>query len=101
MVESGQLNFSVAAGKLLPEVIHTHRSPSVLAREMNLLQTNTASELSGWINQVLERMPDKVQEYRKGKKGLIGLFVGEVKRLSAGKANPQEVTRLLEEHLNQ
>jgi aspartyl-tRNA(Asn)/glutamyl-tRNA(Gln) amidotransferase subunit B len=68
---------------------------------MNLLQTNTASELSGWINQVLERMPDKVQEYRKGKKGLIGLFVGEVKRLSAGKANPQEVTRLLEEHLNQ
>jgi aspartyl-tRNA(Asn)/glutamyl-tRNA(Gln) amidotransferase subunit B len=46
-------------------------------------------------------MPDKVQEYRKGKKGLIGLFVGEVKRLSAGKANPQEVTRLLEEHLNQ
>lgn len=101
LVESGQLNFSVAAGKLLPEVIHTHRSPSVLAREMNLLQTNTASELSGWINQVLERMPDKVQEYRKGKKGLIGLFVGEVKRLSAGKANPQEVTRLLEEHLNQ
>jgi aspartyl-tRNA(Asn)/glutamyl-tRNA(Gln) amidotransferase subunit B len=68
---------------------------------MNLLQTNTASELSGWINQVLERMPDKVEEYRKGKKGLIGLFVGEVKRLSAGKANPQEVTRLLVEHLNQ
>jgi aspartyl-tRNA(Asn)/glutamyl-tRNA(Gln) amidotransferase subunit B len=45
-------------------------------------------------------MPDKVQEYRRGKKGLIGLFVGEVKKLSAGKADPKAVTRLLEEQLN-
>lgn len=101
LVEAGDLNFSVAAGKLLPAVIKTRQSPSALANELNLLQTNAASELSGWINQVIERMPEKVQEYKKGKKGLIGLFVGEVKKLSAGKANPQEVTRLLEQQLNQ
>jgi len=41
-----------------------------------------------------------VKEYQKGKKGLIGLFVGEVKKRSKGKANPQLVTKLLEEKLN-
>lgn len=101
LVESGQLNFSVASGKLLPAIISTQRNARQLAIEMNLLQTNEAEELSAWIDQVLQRMPEKVQEYKKGKKGLIGLFVGEVKKLSAGKANPQEVTRLLEEQLNQ
>ena len=101
LVESGQLNFSVASGKLLPAIISTQRNARQLAVEMNLLQTNEAAELTAWIDQVLQRMPEKVQEYKKGKKGLIGLFVGEVKKISAGKANPQEVTRLLEEQLNQ
>lgn len=101
LVESGQLNFSVASGKLLPAIISTNKHARQLAVEMNLLQTNETDELTTWINQVLQRMPEKVIEYKKGKKGLIGLFVGEVKKLSAGKANPQEVTRLLEEQLNQ
>lgn len=101
LVESGKVNFSVAAGKLLPAVIETHKNTELLATEMNLIQTNGTDEINKWIDQVLQRMPEKVHEYRKGKKGLMGLFVGEVKKLSAGKANPQEVTRLLEEQLNQ
>ena len=40
-------------------------------------------------------MPEKVTEYRKGKKGLIGLFVGEVKKLSKGKADPKKTNDLL------
>jgi aspartyl-tRNA(Asn)/glutamyl-tRNA(Gln) amidotransferase subunit B len=46
-------------------------------------------------------MPDKVQEFRKGKKGLIGLFVGEVKKLSKGKADPKITNDILLEKLNQ
>jgi aspartyl-tRNA(Asn)/glutamyl-tRNA(Gln) amidotransferase subunit B len=48
---------------------------------------------------VLAAMPDKVAEYKKGKKGLIGLFVGEVKKRSKGQADPKLVTALLEEKL--
>ena len=44
-------------------------------------------------------MPDKVSEYKKGKKGLIGLFVGEVKKASKGTADPKLVTQLLQEKL--
>jgi aspartyl-tRNA(Asn)/glutamyl-tRNA(Gln) amidotransferase subunit B len=46
-------------------------------------------------------MPDKVLEFRKGKKGLIGLFVGEVKKLSKGKADPKITNDILLEKLNQ
>ena len=38
---------------------------------------------------VLNRLPEKVAEYKKGKKGLMGLFVGEVKKASKGKADPK------------
>jgi aspartyl-tRNA(Asn)/glutamyl-tRNA(Gln) amidotransferase subunit B len=44
-------------------------------------------------------MPDKVNEYKKGKKGLIGLFVGEVKKISKGKADPKIINQLLLEKL--
>jgi aspartyl-tRNA(Asn)/glutamyl-tRNA(Gln) amidotransferase subunit B len=46
-------------------------------------------------------MPEKVIEYRKGKKALIGLFMGEVKKLSRGKADPKRTNEILLEKLNQ
>ena len=67
---------------------------------MNLLQVSDSNELDIWITGALESMPDKVAEYKKGKKGLIGLFVGEVKKRSKGKADPKIVTQLLEQKLN-
>ena len=71
-----------------------------IATELNLLQVSDSSEIDSWINDVIAKMPDKVSEYKKGKKGLIGLFVGEVKKISKGKADPKVATKLLEEKLN-
>ncbi|MBA2498114.1 MAG: Asp-tRNA(Asn)/Glu-tRNA(Gln) amidotransferase GatCAB subunit B, partial [Chitinophagaceae bacterium] len=50
--------------------------------------------------QVLNSLPEKVDEFKRGKKGLMGLFVGEVMKLSKGKADPQMTNRLLNEKLN-
>jgi aspartyl-tRNA(Asn)/glutamyl-tRNA(Gln) amidotransferase subunit B len=71
-----------------------------VAEELNLLQSNDSIEIEDWVNTVVQNMPDKVAEYKKGKKGLIGLFVGEVKKLSKGKADPKIVTDLLTSKLN-
>jgi aspartyl-tRNA(Asn)/glutamyl-tRNA(Gln) amidotransferase subunit B len=57
--------------------------------------------VEAWINEVLNKMPEKVVEFKKGKKGLLGLFVGEVKKVSKGKADPKIATQLLEEKLKQ
>jgi aspartyl-tRNA(Asn)/glutamyl-tRNA(Gln) amidotransferase subunit B len=72
-----------------------------VATELNVLQVSDSNEVESWVNAALDKMPDKIKEYRKGKKGLIGLFVGEVKKISKGKADPKIVTELLEQKLNQ
>ena len=75
--------------------------PGDLAIKLNLIQVSDASELHAWVDEVLAKMQDKVVEYRKGKKGLIGLFVGEVKKVSGGKADPKLTNEILLEKLNQ
>jgi aspartyl-tRNA(Asn)/glutamyl-tRNA(Gln) amidotransferase subunit B len=99
IVEGGKVNFSVASSKILPELMNGKINPLAIAEAMNLLQTSDTKELEIWIDAALEGMPDKIAEYKKGKKGLIGLFVGEVKKISNGKADPKMVTALLQEKL--
>ena len=101
LVAEGKVGFSLAVQKLLnPMLSNTAIDPLVLANELNLIQNADNQEIQNWINQVIHSMPDKAEEYRKGKKGLIGLFVGEVKKISKGKANPQKTTELLQLTLN-
>jgi aspartyl-tRNA(Asn)/glutamyl-tRNA(Gln) amidotransferase subunit B len=100
MVDEGKVNFSIAATKILPIIIADNINPLQVAQDLNLLQTNNSNEIEDWVNCVLETMPDKVAEYKKGKKGLIGLFVGEVKKISKGKADPKIATALLTEKLS-
>jgi len=102
LTEEGKVNFSVASAKLFPVLVNTKDTTALqLATELNLLQVSDTNELETWVQTALDKMPDKVKEYQKGKKGLIGLFVGEVKKLSRGKADPKVVTELLERKLNQ
>jgi aspartyl-tRNA(Asn)/glutamyl-tRNA(Gln) amidotransferase subunit B len=102
LVEDGKVNFSIASTKVLPVLIAAKNKNALqVATELNVLQVSDSNEVESWINMVLDKMPDKIKEYRKGKKGLIGLFVGEVKKISKGKADPKIVTELLEQKLNQ
>ncbi len=102
MVENGELSFSVAVTKVFPKMLeNTSASPETIATALNLLQVSNASEIEQWIDAILLKMPEKVLEFKKGKKGLIGLFVGEVKKISNGKADPKIVTELLLQKLNQ
>jgi aspartyl-tRNA(Asn)/glutamyl-tRNA(Gln) amidotransferase subunit B len=99
LVASNQLNFSVASGKVFKAVMEQMQSPTAYARSNNLLQSNSSDEMEAWVDQVLLMHPEKVIEYKKGKKGLIGLFTGEVKKLSQGKADPKITMQLLEQKL--
>ena len=100
LINAGKINFSAAASKLLPALLNNDKDPEQLAVSLNLLQTSNSKELEEWVRNAIALMPDKVEAYRKGKKGLIGLFVGEVKKMSKGKADPKIVTELLEQILN-
>jgi aspartyl-tRNA(Asn)/glutamyl-tRNA(Gln) amidotransferase subunit B len=100
LVADGQLNFSTAAAKLFPALVqHPQKAPQALASELNLLQNSDASAIEQWVDEVLAAMPDKVLEYKKGKKGLLGLFTGEVKKISKGKADIKMANELLQNKL--
>ncbi|MFN5054568.1 MAG: Asp-tRNA(Asn)/Glu-tRNA(Gln) amidotransferase subunit GatB [Bacteroidota bacterium] len=102
LIAEGTINFSLAAQKILPRML-ADRSvcPSILIQQLDLAQDANTDQLQAWAKQVLDAMPDKVAAYRKGKKGLMGLFVGEVKKFSKGKADPKQATEILETLLHQ
>jgi len=101
MIESGKVNFSVASHKMLPALMEKpNADPMEIATSLNILQDSDSGNINEWVDQVLAKMPEKVAEYRKGKKGLIGLFVGEVKKMSGGKADPKITNDILVDKLN-
>lgn len=101
LVSGGKVGFSVAAQKLLSAMLKDNSiDPFELALALDLIQDANQDEIKEWVLQVLHNMPHKVEEYKKGKKGLMGLFIGEVKKISKGKADPQKTTTLLNEYLN-
>jgi aspartyl-tRNA(Asn)/glutamyl-tRNA(Gln) amidotransferase subunit B len=95
-IESGKLNFSIASSRVFPVLAaDPGKTVGTIAEEMNILQDSDEGNVNAWVEEVLKRMPDKVSEYKKGKKGLIGLFVGEVKKISRGKADPKLTNDIL------
>lgn len=101
LVDDGKVNFSIASTKILMGlIVSPQKEPLQIATELNLIQESDSGSVAAWVEDVIARMPDKVKEYKSGKKGLIGLFAGEVKKLSKGKADMQIVNKLLAEKLN-
>ena len=102
LIDEGKINFSIASSKIFTALLQQpDKTPLKIVTELNLLQESNDDTVTLWIDEVLQKMPEKVTEYKKGKKSLIGLFAGEVKKISKGKADMQVVNKLLTEKLNQ
>ena len=102
LIDEGKINFSIASSKIFTALLQQpDKTPLKIITELNLLQESNDDTVTLWIDEVLQKMPEKVTEYKKGKKSLIGLFAGEVKKISKGKADMQVVNKLLTEKLNQ
>ena len=100
LVEEGKVSFSAASQSVFPEMLQSSQeSPLMIAKRLNLIQESDESSLRPIVEQVLEQNQSKVAEYRSGKKGLMGMFMGQVMKLSQGKADPKVATKLLRELL--
>ena len=96
LVNEGKLSFSVASGKLFTLLLaDPGADPETLATNHNLQQESDLSAIEPVIERVLVQLADKVTEYKKGKKGLLALFVGEVMKQTKGKADPRITNELL------
>jgi aspartyl-tRNA(Asn)/glutamyl-tRNA(Gln) amidotransferase subunit B len=100
LVEEGKISYGLAAQKIFPELV---RNPSldvlVYIEENGLNVPTSQNEMEVLIETALNKHAQKISEYKKGKKGLISVFVGEVMKLSKGKADAKLVTEKIIEKL--
>ena len=100
LIESGKVSSSIAYQRLFPALISSpEKSPEALAQELNLIQSNDEDFLEKIVNEILEKNPKEVEAYKKGKKNLIGFFMGQVMKNSKGKAEPKSTNALLRKKL--
>jgi aspartyl-tRNA(Asn)/glutamyl-tRNA(Gln) amidotransferase subunit B len=101
LIEDGKLNFSTASNTLFDELIkQPEKDPETLANELNLIQVGDDDFLMELVSGVIQENPQKVEEYRNGKTGLLSFFMGQVMKKSQGKADPKKTNQLLEQELN-
>ena len=104
LIDSGKVSHTIASQKLFPLMLEdTDTSAEQLAAKHDLVQDIREDIIEGLMREIMARYPDKVEAYRKGNKGLLGLFMGEVMKGTKGKADPKranEVVRLLLEQEN-
>ncbi len=94
--ETGVVNFNAASTRLMQAFIASPtENLEKLAASLNILIESDGAALEKWVDEVIAAMPEKVKEYKLGKKALIGLFAGEVKKRSKGNADMQLVNKIL------
>jgi aspartyl-tRNA(Asn)/glutamyl-tRNA(Gln) amidotransferase subunit B len=100
LIDANKISHSAASQKLFPELLkQPEKSVEELCKELDLFINTNTNELLPLIEEVLSKYPEKIEEYKSGKKGLLGLFVGEVMKLSKGKADPKLVNQAIKEKL--
>lgn len=99
IVDDGKVSNTVATSKVFFEMLRTDDDAEKIATDNNWIQESNSDALGEYIAQAIAKYPEKVTEYKSGKKGLIGLFMGEVMQLSKGQADPKLANQLLRTEL--
>lgn len=101
LIEDGKLNFASASQKLYPALLEQKETDILkLAESLNIFQNSDTGEIERIVDEVLAENPDKVEAYKNGKTGLMGMFMGQVMRKSGGKADPKIATNILSKKLS-
>ena len=98
LVDQGAISSSAGA-EVLAVLAREGGEPAEIVRRLDLLQMRDAESLEPVISSVLAASPGKVRQYRGGKEGLLGYFMGQVMARTRGKADPALAARMLKGRL--
>lgn len=102
LIDEGKLSFAVASQKIFPELVQNPGAePLKVAEAMNVVQDSNQDAIGLVIDQVVREFPLKVEEFKNGKKGIVGMFMGEVMKRTNGKADPKLANELLTKKLKE
>ena len=94
MITAGKISGKIAKD-VFEKMQDDNKDPQQIVDKENLIQQSDPKELEKIISEVLSKNQDKVTQYKSGKTKLFGYFIGEVMKVSKGKANPQLVNEIL------
>ena len=97
-IKSGEISGRIAK-EVFEIMIETGDNPKKIIESKGMKQQSDPKELEKMINEILEQNKDKVDQYKSGKDKLFGFFVGQVMKVSGGKANPQLANDILKKLL--
>jgi aspartyl-tRNA(Asn)/glutamyl-tRNA(Gln) amidotransferase subunit B len=100
LIDSGKISHSAASQKLFPALLKEPTAdPAQLSEQLNLLQDSSADAIMSFIQQVIDENPNEVERYRNGEKQLTGFFMGQLMKISKGKADPKAANELMRKTL--
>ncbi|RXK07236.1 glutamine--tRNA ligase/YqeY domain fusion protein [Halarcobacter bivalviorum] len=95
-----ELISSKIAKQVFEEMIQTGENPEQIVEAKGLIQISDPAVILPIIDEVIAKNPDNVEKYRAGNQKLFGFFVGQVLKVTEGKANPKVVNELVTKQLN-
>lgn len=101
LISEDKISSSVAYEKLFPLLAkNPETAVKTLAEKAGLIQESGGDFIEKLVDEIIEKNPKETAAFRKGKKALIGFFMGELMKASRGKANPKTGKDVLMKKLN-
>ena len=102
LVDDNKISFSTASQRVFPELLkNPNKSALEVAQQLNVIQDSNQDAILPIVDEVIKEFPLKVEEYKNGKKGIVGMFMGEVMKRSKGKADPKVANALITKKLEE
>jgi aspartyl-tRNA(Asn)/glutamyl-tRNA(Gln) amidotransferase subunit B len=100
LIDEGKISHSVASQKVFPAMLKNNTaSPLEIAESLNLMQDSSEDAILGFINEVILQHPSEIERYRNGETQLVGFLMGQLMKISKGKADPKAANALMRKTL--
>lgn len=101
LIDEGKVSSTIASQKIFPEMLTSNKEAAQIAESLNLIQVSEESDLIQFIEQVISENTSEAKRFKNGEQQLIGFFMGQLMRVSKGKADPKIANALLRQKLNE
>lgn len=98
LIDNGTISGKIAK-TVFEEMYKTCKDAETIVKEKGLVQISDSSEIEKAVDEVISKNPKEVERFKAGDEKLLGFFVGQIMKLTKGKANPQIVNEIVKKKL--
>lgn len=99
LINDGTISGKIAKD-IFPVMYEEKKEPLEIVKEKNLYQIKDETELEKIVDEIVVKNSSELEQYFDGKEKVFGFFVGQVMKMTQGKANPKSVNEILKKKLN-